>query len=161
MAGAGWGDGNVSTTGWLYLFLPNTSSEDHWRELSLLRLSLLMTVTQHISAPSGPDHGTSALHPNTLCQEACSSTGPHVSSLYSFLREKFQFQSTGKTNPWQLLHWHPPKYLQQLVRSSCSVLFLLGSTLARVPIRARLRHTASHCTWQGDGELVLTPRNLF
>lgn len=133
--------------------------------LSLLGLSLLITVTRPISASSGLDHGASALHPNPLCQGACSRADPSVSSSpYPFVRDKLQLQNTGETNPQQRLHWHPPKYLWQPVRNSCSVHFLLGDALACVPITEPGSDTqpcAAPCMWQGDRELGLTPRNLF
>lgn len=134
-----------------YLILLYTSSEDSSEDSLLLGLSLFTSLT-FISAYSGPGHGTPTLHLNLLC----SNVGPSVSSsLYPFVRDKFQLQNTGRTNPQQQLHWHPSKYLQKLARKSCWVHVLLSKALASMTITARLRHTSR------DGKLGLPPRNLF
>lgn len=84
--------------------------------------------------------------------------------LYPFTTDEFQFQSMGQTNPQQCLHWTSSKYLQQLVRNSCSTHILLGPALANGahpswPSSGTQPCTAP-CTWQKGQGVGLTPRYL-
>lgn len=81
--------------------------------------------------------GTPNLHLNPLCQRACCSGDPSVSSsLYPFVRDKFQFQNIDKTKPQQQLHWHPPKYLRNWPGKVAQFMFYWAKLLPPWPSQA-------------------------